>query len=66
MPPSRSRAWSFWWVCQHCDALRNFLVNECPDQEVVWARCSRCSSLLVVGDDHRAEAERQARAMNEG
>ena len=56
MPPSRNRAWSFWWVCQHCDALRLYLVNEVPGQKVVWARCPQCSSLLRVDDRHRAEA----------
>lgn len=59
MPPSKNWAWSFWWVCQHCDALREYLVNECPEQAVVWGRCPRCSSLLEVRAEHREEAARR-------
>jgi hypothetical protein len=49
----KSKAWSFWWVCQHCDKLRRYLVNECPGDAVVWARCSSCTSLIPVTRDHR-------------
>lgn len=57
MGGKRSREWSFWWVCSHCDRLRLHLVNETPAQPLVWARCGTCSTLLVVTCDHRVARE---------
>jgi len=45
--------WSFWWPCERCDKVMEFLVNEPEDQEKVYARCPKCSSLLEVTDSHR-------------
>lgn len=55
MAVPKSTAWSFWWICVHCDKLRRFLVNELVAQRVVWARCAHCTTVVQVCDQHRRE-----------
>ena len=43
MGATRNVAWSFHRPCVHCKRSREFLVNEVPGDEVVWARCRTCT-----------------------
>jgi hypothetical protein len=56
MTTRRKFLWSFWWLCDHCQGLRLHLVDELMDQEQAVARCSECTTLMPVTEDHRVGA----------
>jgi len=62
MGASRNLAWSFRGPCRHCRGTREFLVNEVPGDEVVWARCRKCTVLVPVPDTQRMFGKRSSAA----